>query len=926
MPDSIITYPFTENFINRLAEDVITRCAGENADFRKLAIVFPGRRPALFLRREMARRLGRSFYPPRFFSIDEFIRVLLSRQETFSAVKDLDQSYLLYTLTRRVAPEILGNRKTFAEFLPWGKEIQRFIESLDLEQVEDEQLGRVQASARIGYDVPEEMNELLSSIVTLRQAYHRYMREQQVYSRGFQYLRAAAAAGSEEFSEFDRILFCNFFYLNRCESHIVKSFYDRGRAGLVFQGDSRRWPVLAELEKKLGVVIHEAAKLIAPAFELKLYSAFDVHSQVAMARELVRQVPHPQETVIVLPDPGSVIPIVSELSSVARDFNVSVGYPLERSALFSLFEFIFQAQDSRREVKYYARDYLRVLRHPLVKSLRAGPSAARILVHKIEEVLTGQEKSELAGMLFFSLEEIEGCDEIFELASATLNSMGETVSRGELREVLATVHQLLFAQWEGVGNFFNFAAGVHEVLNVFLKNSPLDQYPLNLKIAERMQDLAEEFQHADFHKEPFPGADIFKIFIGKVRGEMVAFSGSPLKGLQVLGLFETRGLNFKNVIVLDANEGVLPRLRVQDPLVPREVMLGLGLDRLEKEEEIQRYQFMRLISAARHVHIVYRQGRQHERSRFVEELLWQEEQKHGKVLTDIASRPAFRVQTNVRARRVVKTTAMLDFLRQHTFSASSINTYVRNPYEFYVSYVLGLKEKEDLLDEPENRQVGTFVHELLEEVFKGFVGRPPKIDAKFRKYFRAELSRKFDQTFARSMRSESFLLRSVLETRLERFLEAEGKRDVRELLFVEKEFKDTLKLSAGDIRFVYKLDRVDRLADGTVLILDYKTGSVDQMPKAIDRIESMELSRETIFANVKSFQIPLYFSFMDEHFSGDSVNAGFYNLRTGEIHDFFSERMTYDRPRVKSAFIRALDYVVTEIFDPAVDFVDNELS
>ena len=102
---------------------------------------------------------------------------------------------------------------------------------------------------------------------------------------------------------------------------------------------------------------------------------------------------------------------------------------------------------------------------------------------------------------------------------------------------------------------------------------------------------------------------MFKIFDAKISGELVKFHGSPLKGLQILGLLETRSLNFENVIVLDVNEGVLPRLNIYAYLIPREVMISLGLDQMELEEEIQRYQFMRLLSSAKDVHLIYRESK-----------------------------------------------------------------------------------------------------------------------------------------------------------------------------------------------------------------------------------------------------------------------------------------------------------------------------
>ena len=90
-----------------------------------------------------------------------------------------------------------------------------------------------------------------------------------------------------------------------------------------------------------------------------------------------------------------------------------------------------------------------------------------------------------------------------------------------------------------------------------------------------------------------------------------------------------------------------------------------------------------------------------------------------------------------------KTSKMIEFLKNHTYSASSINMYLRNPMEFYMNYVLGLREHEDLLDEPDARHVGTFIHELLEEEFKPFLGKKPNIDQKFQKRFMKNFEDRF---------------------------------------------------------------------------------------------------------------------------------------------------------------------------------------
>ena len=330
-------------------------------------------------------------------------------------------------------------------------------------------------------------------------------------------------------------------------------------------------------------------------------------------------------------------------------------------------------------------------------------------------------------------------------------------------------------------------------------HSAMDKYPFNAQIAWRMQEIGDELKACAFAQEIFEPRDLFKVLEERLSSQMVAFSGSPLRGLQILGLFETRALNFKNVIVVDVNEGLLPSLNIYEPLIPREVMIKLNLDRLELEEEIQRYGFMRLISAAQNVHLIYQQNSDRTRSRFLEELIWEQEERQGKIGAVDIIRGAFEVSVERKQRVIPKTAAMVDFLKSFRFSASSINTYLQNPYAFYCRYVLGLKIKDDLLEDPESRHIGIFIHDLLQEAFGGFVGKKPVLDAHFRKYFQKIYESRFAAVFGKAGRSDTFLMETVLKTRLERFLDQEALRcetDVKQVLYVERKFEDVISLGS----------------------------------------------------------------------------------------------------------------------------------
>lgn len=269
---------------------------------------------------------------------------------------------------------------------------------------------------------------------------------------------------------------------------------------------------------------------------------------------------------------------------------------------------------------------------------------------------------------------------------------------------------------------------------------------------------------------------------------------------------------------------------------------------------------------------------------------------------------------------------MVEALRKHTFSASSINTYLRNPFEFYERYVLGLREEDDLLDEPEAKDVGTFVHGLLEHAFRPFIGKEPKIDKNFRHHFFEEFEKRFEERFGRTMKSDSFLLKSVIVERLKRFLDFEERapqRRVKKILHLEQRFENTIDLSCGKIKFGYIVDRIDLMEDGTVMIVDYKTGAVDQIPKAFERLDTMTLSRESLRDQLKSFQIPLYFHYLSREFKGQSINAALYNLRTLEVHKFLDEKTQVSAQDIDRIFLKNLDFILSEILDPAVDFVED---
>jgi ATP-dependent helicase/DNAse subunit B len=917
----VVSWSFNDNFIGNLADYILKNFSNENCDFSRLVCVFGGRRPALFLRRKLSQKIKKAFLPPRILSIDDWVEYVVEEAEV-SKIGDLDAAYLIYTLVKKLTPSVLGGRPSFSQFLPWAREIASFIDQLDLENISNQSLTHVEKSAQIGYEVPQSINELLRQIGKIRKAYHQVLEQEGLYSRGRLYLSASEQAEKKDLSDIDAVVFCGFFYLQRTEKRIIKEICDKGKGVCVFHGSQDNWQVLGDNAKHLQTGI-KPDKEFNPSYNLSLYQGVDTHSQVGVVRHVLNSnIDKKENTVIVVPRSQTLIPLLTEISSVIDQFNVSMGYPLQGSSLYVLFNALFKAQESKKDKGYYTKDYLNLLRHPLVKNLKIINNSAftRVMVHKIEELLAGSEESSIGGSLFLSLDEIEGEEKIYQNTVKTMVNMNVDVGIDECKQVLSQLHSLLFHRWEKIQKFSEFAINLGYLLNTFREKSTVWRFSVNLKAMSKIYDIKDELENVSFRDSKFNSSEIWEVFQQKLAGEVISFIGSPLKGLQVLGLFESRSLNFENVIVMDMNESVLPKLKIHQPLVPREVMLCLGIDRLEKEEEIQRYQFMRLIGGAKNVHLIYEENQEKEKSRFIEELLWnrQKEQKKLDVIT--IPKAQFLVKATQEKRCIEKTAEMIEHARGAIYSATRVNVYLNCPLRFYYQYILGLREKEDLLGDPDASHIGRFIHELLEETFARFKGEKPVIDDRFRKYFHKKTEERFEEKIARRMRSDSYLLKKIIANRLDKFLDKESKEPISKIICLEEEKRGLIRLGSEEIRFKYMVDRIDELEDRSIMIIDYKTGSIGAMPKSLSGLESMEMTRESIKNNIKSFQLPLYYHLIAEEFPDLTVNAQLYSIRKLDKKSFICEADLQNRDKIMRVCLKALEAVFAQIFDPNIAF------
>ncbi|HBU08568.1 MAG TPA: hypothetical protein DEA99_05140 [Candidatus Omnitrophica bacterium] len=258
------------------------------------------------------------------------------------------------------------------------------------------------------------------------------------------------------------------------------------------------------------------------------------------------------------------------------------------------------------------------------------------------------------------------------------------------------------------------------------------------------------------------------------------------------------------------------------------------------------------------------------------------------------------------------------------YSASSINTYLGCPLRFYYQYVLGLREKDSINEEPESSDVGVFIHDLLYEAYSGFIGKKPLINQRFRERFFRLLENNFEAEFKRKMKSDSFIVKKIMRIRMERFLDNEARREVDEVVGLELELKDKLSVDEKSFRFTCRLDRIDRLSDGSLLVLDYKTAGAE-LPKGAGKLPEEDFSRETLRDTVKSFQLPLYLHFAQKIYPGRDINAALYTLndlgKNLGLKEFFKKDMDLEaKEKAMRFYLKALEFILRDILNPNIPF------
>ncbi|PJB28955.1 hypothetical protein CO111_00195 [Candidatus Desantisbacteria bacterium CG_4_9_14_3_um_filter_50_7] len=871
------------------AEDLVERITGEalkesgSGDLSKVLVILPNKRPAYYITGMLAEKLGRAFFPPRVLSIAEFIECeMLEVRPGSVPASQMDEIWLLY---RAIRENGLFEGFDFHKFYFWGLKIASVLSELEMEDVPDGKLKNLPTE-----NIPKEAKNVISRLGEIKAGFRKALEQHGFHTPALGYRVVSETPADTIAGGWDKIILAGFYKSTRLEQKVLDLL--RGQ--------------------KKTLEIKRKAETAWKTGNISIHSAFDIHSQVKTIGEILKGLQKDfSSTAVVMPQPDALVPVLwNVLEDLDCPYNVTMGYPLKRTPVFTFLNELMKLQETKTDDGYYARSYLSVLLHPYLKnaSKDAKPEEMRMLAQSVEARLTAQNRA------FVKLEEIES---EFPL--------------------LKGINTLAARELESVRTAAGLSRAFSGILSFITKYSFAGDYPFSEEFLECVFRVLEELSSALCKDEPMKKEDLFNLFRYHVDNTRIPFSGIPLKGLQVMGLLETRNLNFRRVIVMDVQEGILPSVSKIDPILPESVRAFLGLPLCKDREEVTRRHFMDLVNSATEAHLVYSEQDRDIRSRFIEEIIWekQKKEKAGKRVykKDGEFIALARFSTEIKSSSfepVPKTPGITEELRAMEYSPTKINSYLNCPAQFYFRYILRLEEKEQMAEDPDASQIGRGVHEILSDLFGSFKGRPYSGAREEMNGMLGETAEKVVEKQFGHLKGNIYLIKEIIKFRLKYLLKKHEELGDFTVLDTEKELKAELGgigQEPGRVRLHGIIDRIDD-RQGEIFIVDYKTGQ-GAHPDKRKKIEAVPEGRAAIRDFVKSFQLPVYVYLFrhggSREVSYEKINAAFYNMKEMEESRIFGDKIAYCKGRnreqvMEEVFLPMLRALVSEMLDPDVPF------
>lgn len=877
------------------------------AEIHRLAFVFPNRRAGLFFQKYLSEISEKPLFSPSILTINDLF-MQLSGKHPADKIQMLFRLYELYK-------QRSGSSESFDEFIYWGEMLLNDFDDIDKYMVDARMLFRNVSDLKsldddFNYLSPEQVQairsfwssfypkgdspnqqhflELWEILYDLYAGLRTSLAKDGCGYDGMIFREVVEQLEKEPMSDFpfDRVVFVGLNALSVSEERLLLALQKKGVADFYWDYVG---PWVTDPDNKASFFLERNLRLFPSRMELPATEpvqaeirVLGVPSAIGQAKQvypILQALADEQQltdesalrTAIVLPDEHLLVPVLNAIPEAIQHINVTMGYPLAGTPVAALMEYILTLQKNIRYIDrvpvFYFRDVLPILNHQyvmaaapeevsqLVKDMTAGN---RIYVHAAD-----LNRHELLSILFTPVQNTEELSDylihVLEALNACLRNNRPNPDDEEM--ISNSTQTTVDIEQEFIFHYFATVNRMKEVMHEAKIEMRLDTY---FRLLKRMTDLIT-----------------------------IPFEGEPLSGLQVMGVLETRALDFDRLIILSMNEGIFPLKKAANSFIPYNLRRGFGLPTYEHQDSVWAYHFYRLIRRAKQVTLLYdtrTTGLQTgEVSRFVHQLRYHYQYPliDELVVYDVASSavPPISVQKTAEVEKLLS-----DFLfgGPRALSASAINTYLDCPLKFYFSVLEQIQEEDEITETVERDVFGSILHKVMEDLYAPFKGKLVTADLlkllrKDQPLLTGTIARAFAELFFKSpvvrpLEGENFLTGEMIRKYAEKILEQDARFTPFHYIESEKKVRATITLS--DKRAVQLkgfIDRVDSL-DRVLRIVDYKTGSGKLEFESVEGLFDKE-AKDRPKAVMQVFLYAWMYQQLPEY-TGMPIQPAIYYLRT----------------------------------------------
>lgn len=882
--------------------------------------VLPSKRAGFFLKNLMAQRAQKAMLSPEIWSIEDFI-------ERISGLRYAQEPHLLFRLYEAYLDQEGLEKESFDDFIKWGALLLQDFNELDRYLVDAPglfqtlaNLGQIRNWSPDGRSTPM-IDRRIAFWKSLLPIYNRF--RSSLLSEGLGYQGLLYRLAAERVDPFckahagHRFVFMGFNALNTAESQIIRKFLKDGNgriywdadpyyvdntahdAGLFLRRHLANWPELR------GVLLGKS-DYFREGKAIRLIGLPKAVSQAkycgGLLAELARSRPESlSRTALVLGDESLLNPVLHSLPEEVGSANVTMGSPLHASPLAQLFLLLMDLRLRKSPSGWNIHGVLRLLSHPFLQTwyrkegFHAGKARAGLI--RENSFFASRADWEKVGMPRGVL------DRLFP--SETLSPLKQVENFRDLIDALrdAYLHENDRLALEYLFRFDQLFAQLHGLCTA---------YPF-------VTDLRS----------------LQALFRQLLADEKLDFEGEPLQGLQIMGMLESRNLDFETVIITSVNEGILPSGKSNNSFIPFDVKREFGLPTYKEKDAVYAYHFYRLLQRARNIYICYNtepdalEGG--EPSRFVSQLR-----------TDPLLEPfiEYHIGTpevghgHYPLREVQKDGALQARLReiaQSGFSPTSLARYIQDPMDFYRKNVLGIPDSDELEETVAANTFGIVLHQALEDLYSPLVGLVLNREnlGRAKKEAPGRVQKAFEEHYLKGSQAKgrNLIALRVLHQYVELFLDREiaaSQRQTIRILGVEQKLKFPLEVPGLGFSAHIKgtIDRIEEV-DGALRIIDYKSGLVQAGQLRIPDWESLRLVPD----RAKALQLLCYAWLFSRHTPGRDLKAGVISFKNlGEGRQWFGLKLDSRNqeeglgPEQLRLFEEQLTLLLLELFDTRVPF------